>query len=152
MSPPLSPPGAAKVISTPVLRFKPSSKGCVPLAVVLIFCLFLGSLWWEVYSLLAAMQRDLEIFHICNQQPFRHSSPWGSQAVSCVCVPGYEPITMSKDLPHISWIYPQHMLEELKKILKKIPYPPFFEERVENVQPSLGRKYRIFQHLLALCI
>lgn len=70
--------------------------------------------------------------------------------MSCVSVPGYEPLTMSKDLPDISWIYPQRTLEELKKN----SIPPLFEERagVENVQPSLGRKYRIFQHLLALCI
>lgn len=103
--------------------------------------------------MLTAVQRHLEFFHIRNQQPFRHSSPLGIQAMSCVSVPGYEATTMSKDLPHISWIYTHHMLEEIKKNLKfHHPPPPPFKERVENVQPSLGRKYRIFQHLLALCI
>lgn len=47
--------------------------------------------------------------------------------MSCVSVPGYEPLTMSKDLPHISWIYPQRTLEELKKI----PSPPSLKKELE---------------------
>lgn len=68
--------------------------------------------------------------------------------MSCVSVPGYEPLTMSKDLPH----YFLDLSSAYAGRIKKKFHPPLFEERVENVQPSLGRKYRIFQHLLAFCI
>lgn len=125
------------------------SKGCVPLALVLIFPLFFGNSWWEVYDLLTTIPSHLQLFHSCNHQGnSRHFSSLGSQAVSCLSMWGYEHIAMSKHLLHVSWIYPQSMLAEKNNPI----FLPWRKSWNGKCSASLGSKYSFFQHLLVLCI